>query len=621
MIDYPGWTRLETRTRRTHDKMKILSAVLLICLLFLCSCGKQEISAQADSERTLYTNTGGRINTVEPALASDYTSSIMVMSIYDTLLQYDYVERPYKLTPSMLASMPETSADGLSYKFRLRDDLYFQDSPCFKDKDDRRVTSQDVVFSFLRLADARIHSSGFWLWRGKVKGIDEFYEMTSKLPKEVVTPYDKGCAGFEIIDDANFAIHLNKPDPRLLYVLAMSYSAVVSKKITLANGNSLADVTAGSGPFRMSEWQKDYKIILTRYPDFRKEFFPQAQNPADRMRQLPLLDKVVCYQVRQPTASWLMFLQGEIDLNSLDNENRDAVVIGGDLVPGLKDRDIRLLKMPNFEVIFVGFSFSDPLLSRNLELRKAISLAYNVDTRIKHSNNSLVPTNGPIPPNVAGHDGAYINPYGKFDLEKARGLLAKAGFPGGIDPATGKPLVLSFDLPDTSSAHRQLAELMKDDMRKLGIEVTPYLNNKPRFLQKLKEGQSQLFRFSWSGDYPDAENFLQLFYSKNIGGCNRIGYNDPEYDKMYQEIVFMPDSQERTERYRKMAVYLTEQCPWIFESNPTSYLLIHGWLENFLPHDFAFARCKYLSIDPGNRARSKNSFKPLKMSELRNPHR
>lgn len=234
--------------------MKIFSTAISILLFLLCSCEKRESSAQKESGRTLYTNAGGKINTLDPALASDYTSSIMVMSFYDTLLQYDYVERPYKLIPSMLEAMPEISADCLHYKFKLRNDLYFQENPCFKDEQDRKVTSKDVVFSFLRLADARVHSSGFWLWRGKVKGIDDFYAKSSDLNPGDMSIYDTGCEGFEIIDDANFAIHMTKADPRLLYTLAMSYAAVVSRKATVSYGNSLAEVTAGSGPFKLTEW-------------------------------------------------------------------------------------------------------------------------------------------------------------------------------------------------------------------------------------------------------------------------------------------------------------------------------------------------------------------------------
>ena len=118
------------------------------------------------------------------------------------------------------------------------------------------------------------------------------------------------------------------------------------------------------------------------------------------------------------------------------------------------------------------------------------------------------------------------------------------------------------------------------------------------------------------GDYPDAENFLQLFYSKNIGGCNRVGFSDPEYDRMFEAILPMPDSPERTERYREMVRYLGTKCPWIFEGFPIAYQLNHAWLENYHPHDFAFARWKFLSMDPRRPRYPLSPFTPLSMREL-----
>lgn len=142
------------------------------------------------------------------------------------------------------------------------------------------------------------------------------------------------------------------------------------------------------------------------------------------------------------------------------------------------------------------------------------------------------------------------------------------------------------------------------------------LNNNPRFYEKLRQGKLQLFRLSWVGDYPDAENFLQLFYSKNIGGCNRIGFSDPEFDRMFEAILPMPDSPERTRRYREMVEYLAGKVPWVFEGFPIAYQLNHAWLQNYRPHDFAFARWKYLTVDPEERERIRKSFRPLSFREL-----
>ena len=103
------------------------------------------------------------------------------------------------------------------------------------------------------------------------------------------------------------------------------------------------------------------------------------ENPADRARPLPLADRIVCNLVKQPLASWLLFLQGELDLSALESGNFDAVVgDDGQLVAALRQRGIRLTQAPQFEVTYLGFNFTDPVLGRNADLRRAISLAYNL---------------------------------------------------------------------------------------------------------------------------------------------------------------------------------------------------------------------------------------------------
>jgi ABC-type transport system substrate-binding protein len=446
-----------------------------------------------------------------------------------------------------------------------------------------------------------------------------FHDMTAKASRDNLAVYDQPCDGLEIIDEHTFAINLERPDPRLLYMLAMPYTAVVSRAAVEYYRDRFAENPVGSGPFRLVEWWREYRIILERNPGFRTEYFPYAANPSDRERRLPLLDRIECLLVKQPLACWLLFLQGELDMNALDNEHFDTVVSERtlELAPALRERGITMYRVPGFQINYVGFNFADPVLAGNPDLRKAISLAYDVGMRLKHFNHRAIPAHGPIPPGVAGHNPAFRNIWSETDLEKAREHLALAGYPGGIDPRTGAPLELAFDQNGNSSQHRQLAELMVDDMRKIGIRINPVLNNSSRFFQKLREGKMQLFRLSWVGDYPDAENFLQLFYGPNAGSCNRAFYRDPEFDRMYERVLSMPDTPERTEWYRKMAEYLTEQCPWIFESYPIDYLLAHDWLQNVVPHDFAFARWKYYNVDSESRARRKRNFRPLSLKDLR----
>ena len=592
---------------------------LSVALLLSAALAGCSPSDDADPPQTIYLANGGRVKTLDPALAEDLASRNMVAAIYDTLLQYDYTARPYRLIPSMLQEMPQWNADLTSCTFTLRDDLYFTADPCFGAAGPaaRKITSGDVVYSLLRIADGRTYSPVFWMFRGKITGIDAFREKTLNQAADDFSAYDAGIPGLEILDDRRFVIHLDQPDPRFLYNLAIPYAAVVSRRAVEFYGEKFAEHPVGSGPFRLQDWLRDYRLVLDRNPDYRLEYYPLAADPADREKALPLSDRIVVYNIKQPLTAWLLFLQGNLDMSKLDKDNFDIVVGGGrQLAPALVARGVELLRAPEFEIQYVGFNFTDPVLGKNLWLRRAIAAAYNIAGRVEYSNYQMLPTQGPVPPGVAGCDPDWQNPYQQYDLEKARHYLQLAGYPGGVDPATGEPLTLSFDQNGNSALHRQMGEMMVSDMAKIGIRITANLNNSPRFFQKLRQGQMQLFRLSWIGDYPDAENFLQLFYSPNAGGSNRTFFRDPEFDRQFEAILKLPDGPERTERYETMVRYLAGQNPWIFETLPLSYQLKYRWLENFELHDFAFNRWKYLAVDAEARAAAKKTFRPLSFREL-----
>ncbi len=582
-------------------------------LLLLC-CFAAVCTLSAAPQRVINTAAGGRVRTLDPAFADDFASRNLIGAVYDTLLEYDYDARPYKLKPAMLKSMPRASKDFRRYSFELRDDLYFASDPVFGGKREK-ITSSDVLYSFLRIADARNHSPLYWLFRRRIAGIDDFHARSAKLAKGDMRIYDRGISGFVIRSDREFDIILNAPDPRFLYALAMPNTGIVPRRAVEHYGESFARHPVGSGPFVLREWINDCRIVLERNPDFRREYYPGAASPADRKRQLPLADRIVIKLVKQSMTSWMLFLQGNLDYQTLDKDNADLAG-GGTLPPVLQKRMIKLWRVPEFEIRYTGFNFSDPRFAGNLKLRQALSLAFNVDRRIEHSGFQLLPAHGPVPPGVAGFEKDFHNPWSRYDVPKAKKLLAEAGFPGGIDPATGKALHFTFDQTGNTSSHRQVGELTRQEFAELGIEVIPVLNNNPRFYEKLRQNKMQLFRLSWIGDYPDAENFLQLFYSGNRDGCNRTGYSDPVYDRMFEEIMPMPDSPERTEKYKKMVRYLAEKCVWIYEGYPVSWQLNHAWLENFTPHDFGFARWKYLSVNTALREKLKKTFTPLKLSEL-----
>lgn len=597
-------------------KLRLPGCFLLLVLFAagVCGCGREESNSM---QKTLYMTLGKPLTTLDPALASDTASQNIVAALYDTPLQYLYTEKlPRKLVPGFLAEMPEVSPDGKVYKCRLRSDLKFPPFPGVKEG---RVTAGDFAFSILRLADARLLSGGYWLVRNRVEGIEEFRKLTASSPENDFSPYDKGCRGIRVLSDTELEIRLTAPDPRFIYAFAMPYFSVLSRKgVEKVSLTAPGEASFGSGPFLLKKWAKDYKIELSRNPYFRQEYHKEAQMRSDRTKPLPYLDAIECYLVRQELSAWLMFLQGELDFCALDGEKFDAVVDKkGNLTAPLRKRNIGMISHPFFELNYIGFHFADPVLGKNKKLRQAISLAFDKEFRRLNSNGRLVPAYSPIPPGTPGHIPSYKGEYGEKNIEKAKKLLAEAGYKGGIDPATGEPLTLTFDQSGGDTFFRQTAEILASDMKEIGIVIQPLFHNRARFFQKISQGKSQLFRLSWMGDYPDAENFFQLFYGPNSDSCNRVGYRNKEFDAMYEAVRLMPDSPARTRLYEKMSSFLMEECPWIFESIPLAFLLKHGWLTNYIPHDFAFNRLKYLSIDPASREKAKKSFQPLSMAELR----
>ena len=590
----------------------------IFSLILLSGCGK-EMQEEANH---VVMSLGRQITSLDPALAADTTSQAVIGAFYDIPLQYRYRAGDYQLEPGLLASLPELSPDGKTYTCEVRRGLKFQDGPAFRGKPEeaRSVTARDVVFSLLRLADTRLSSPGYWVIRGKVCGLDSFREATEKADAGDFSPYDLPCEGFTILDDHHFQIHLKTPNPRFLYFLALPYCAVVSRTAVQFYGDDFARHPSGSGPFLLEKWEQDYVIEMVRNPEFRRETFPDAEDPSLRDRPLPFADRITCYLVKQPVSSWLMFLQGELDYYAVDADHFESIVNHENkLSPALTKRGITLIQAPELETTYIGFNFADPRLGGNLNLRRAIALAFDRDLRILHAAGRFIPAYGPVPPGMPGYLTKEETAWPEKDLEKARQFMREAGYPDGIDPATGRPLEITFDQQSEGgeTACRQTAELLSEDLRQIGIQLKPESSARPRFLQKIAQGNVQLFRLSWTGDYPDAENFLQLFYGPNAGSCNRVSFQDATFDAMYRKILPLTQSEERDRQYREMAQYLTTQCPWIFEAHTVSFVLTHQWLKNYVPNALAFARWKYLSADSQTRRKTRKEFRPLGMKELR----
>lgn len=570
-------------------------------VLLLAGCGRGP-DPPAEAVPTLRMTTA-RIRGFDPAHAGDQASILAVGKIYEGLLQYAYWDRPYRVEPLLAAAMPEVSEDGRVWTFTLRKGIFFSDDPCFEATggQGRELVAADVAYSIRRIADVQVGSGGYWTLRGKIEGLDDFRE-TSRGQGPV--DYDREIPGLRILGRHVLEIRLTRPYPQLPWVLAMPYAFVVPREAVEFYGTEFVNHPVGTGPYVLASARQNYRYEYRRNPRWeatgRRDRMPAAISPADAGRPLPLIPRIVDVVVGDPSTAWLMFLSGDLDIVDVSRDQWDSIITPEkNLRPELAAQGMELSRSPQMSVSYVAFNMDDPVVGPNRKLRQALACAFDAEQWMEFQNGRMMTPSGPVPPGVAGHAEAPL-PYA-FDLERARRLLAEAGYPEGQDPATGRRLKLTLELGAADNPEtRQAAELIASFMARIGVVLEPSYNNWPAFLQKIERRQAQLFSLTWIGDYPDAQNFLQLFASENASpGPNRANYHSEEFDRLYRELIALPESPEREALCRQAAAVVLEDSPWILTAHPMAFSVRRDRLQNYRRHDFPWGMEKYWRLEDG----------------------
>jgi len=547
------------------------------------------------SGETEFRRSMDRVSSMDPAAASSLYAARAVQLVYEPLLEFDYRVRPYTLVPGLAESLPDVHSNGLVYVFRLHPDARFQSDRCFGtdaagQPRGRPVTADDVVFSLKRLADRRVASPGAWLVEDTVAGMRAFADASVAGSK---SDYSLPVSGLRALDARTVRIELARPMHPFMWYLAMSYSAVVPHEAVKLYGADFGSHAVGTGPYRLTGWQRNHQMTYARDPSWRG----WREGPAAMCAEdgtVPF-DRVVYRVIDDVSTQWLCFLSGELDfLGEISRDNWDVVIdAAGGLSDPLRRRGVTLFSISTLEVAYIGINMDDPVLGSNRALRQALNCAFDRAAWVRFFNNRVAACDGPVPPGTAGRLETPF-PYG-FDLEKSKALLRKAGYPDGLDPKTGKRLELSLDLGRTSQDIRESTELMVSFLARVGIALKPQYHNWPTFLRRVSSRQSQMFRVGWVGDYPDAENFLQLFYSKNVSpGPNRVNYVNPAFDRLYEAACGAADAAERNLYWAQAQAMIREDCPWIFLSFPKAFSLCNRGVLNYVPSDFPYGAEKYL---------------------------
>jgi oligopeptide transport system substrate-binding protein len=528
-------------------------------------------------------------------MASDVGSAAQIAKIYEGLLTYHWLKVPYELIPSLAEEMPVISKDGLTYTFKIRKGVHFQDDPAFSGGKGRELEAEDFVYSIMRHADMKNQSTGWWVFDGKIIGLNEWRTKNEKIP---AANYDEVVEGVKALDKYTLQIKLAKVFPQFLYALAMPHSFVVAREVVAKYGKEFINHPVGTGPFLMPVYDQGKRLVFTKNPTFREKLFPSDASPAYKHmlsyagKKLPLVDKIIVDISVESMPSWLRFNKGELDYISISKDNFSTAVVGNKLSKELSDKGMSLQITPGLDVYFIGFNF-DHKIFQNINLRRAMSLAFDQKTCNElFYNNTGFQAESVAPPGIAGNDPAFKNPWRGPNIELAKKYLAQAGYPDG----KGLPEITLDTFSSTSA--RQKGEFFQKQMEKIGIKIKIVTNLSPELQAKIKKRSTMLIDYGWIGDYPDTENFLQIFYGPNSSpGANSANYNNPEFNKQYEIISKMQDSPERTALYTKLNQYLANEVVAIFTVHTQSYILQQKWLKNFHDSDFVFDFHQYLDVD------------------------
>jgi oligopeptide transport system substrate-binding protein len=627
------------------------AALALAASLGAGACGNDPYPGAETDRKIVYIAIAEAPKTLDPQVAYSTADHAVTGAVYDRLLDYHYLERPYRLIPGLAREVPtpDPRPNGhVVYRFDLRDDLRFADDPCFalggEGRTSRQVLAADVVFSLMRIADPQVDSP-IASNLVHVVGFKDFSERLAAARKADVAFASRrideqyraagDIAGVRVLGPTAFELELDERYPQILYWFAMEFTTPVPwEAIAHYDGNEGRDLFAehpvGTGPFRLAVYDKRSRIVLERSPSWYGVRHPEWQAPAatypsagelgDRERgfldapyvgkPLPFVERVELRLDKESIPAFTKFLQGYYDVSGIIEESFDRVVKEGALSDDMAALGMHLDKTVVPSVFYVGFNMEDAVVgakagARGRALRQAMSLAVDARefTRI-FQNGRGIPAEAPIPPGLFGYDGDYRNPFRRVDLERAKALLREAGYPNGLDPATGKPLHLTFDTPDTSARGRLRYQFFCDAWRRIGLDVEIAATTYNQFQDKARRGAYQIFMWGWVADYPDPENFLFLLWSemaRSKGGPNTANFTHPEYDRLFLRVRELPNGPERARVVADMRAILEQERPWVELFHSESYALVHGWMHNVKPLGMSFSTLKYQDVDAGMR--------------------
>ncbi len=515
----------------------------------------------------------------------------------------------------------------------------------------RAVRAEDFVYQIKRLAHPKLHSPIFGLMSDYIVGLKEYGNTLKHAQEELDRTAGRGAwldlrrfplEGVEVVDELTYRVMLKGRYPQFIYWLAMPFFAPLpfeaerfyAQPVLAARNVTLDWFPVGAGPYMLVVNDPNRRMVLERNPNFFGETYPadgeaadgEAGLLADAGKPIPFIDRAIFSMEKEAIPYWNKFLQGWYDASGITSDAFDqAVQVGSSgqvtLTEEMQAKGIQLRTAVAPSTFYMGFNMLDSVVGgeseRARKLRHAISIAVDYEEYIAiFANGRGIPAMGPLPPGIFGYrEGeAGINPVvyewvqgaaRRKPIEAARRLLAEAGYPGGMDAATGAPLTLYLDSTARGPDDKARLDWLRKQFGKLDINLVVRATDYNRFQEKIRKGNAQIFQWGWNADYPDPENFLFLLHGAQAKveaqGENAANWKNPAFDRLFERMKAMDNGPERQAIIDEMADIARRDAPWLWGLHPKEYGLAHGWVGNRKPNQIANNLLKYQRIDTAKR--------------------
>lgn len=534
-------------------------SILIVCIIIILFSCK---SHQYPNKKIFHYNEQSGIASLDPAFAKNQSVMWAIHQLYNTLIE---VDDKMELKPS-LAKNWDISSDNLIFTFHLRTDVYFHDDDAFVNGKGRLLSAHDVVYSFNRIIDRTVASPGAWIFNNRIDSVN----------------------GFVALNDSTVQLKLLRPFQPILGILSMQYCSIVAKEAVDKYGTSFRRQPVGTGPFAIVAWEEGQALVLKKNPHyFEKDKSGYA---------LPYLDGIKISFYDSKATEFLEFQQNRLDfINDIETSFKDEILTKTGNLKKEWEGKLLLQKHPYLNTEYLGILVdgeneivkNSPL--RLQKIRQAINYGFDRQKLMLYLRNSIgtAAESGFIPSGLPSYDTSKVKGY-HYNVAKAKQLLTEAGFPNGA----GLPVIKLLTIP----VYADLAGYIANDLQQIGIKIQVEAIQKSLLLEQTSKSQALFFRGSWIADYPDAENYLGVFYSKNPAPPNYTRYKNPLYDALYENALAEKNDSLRYIMYQQMDQLVINDAPVVPLWYDMVIHLVHTNIINFTPTSLNLLELRWTDI-------------------------